>query len=915
MPAGVNYEYRVVAYDINDGDKAYYNPYNHYININECATVCPASIIATTLPTDESCPGNADGSIRVILNPVTTGPYNYEIDYAGASIVGSSSQDETINNLPSGNYEIIVSDGTGCMDTTSITISSPAAIVFDTIQVTDITSAGGSDGAIDIEISGGTAPYNFTWGHGPSTEDVSGLTAGFYTITVTDNNSCSRDTIITVSEPGIMNITGAITDVSCFGGNDGTITLSVTGGIAPYTYLWNTSSTADSIENVPAGDYSVTVTDQNLVSESRLFTIGETSPVMASAGADQSVCQDENVFLNASGGIHYQWNTSDTTQTVLLTGLTASTHHYYVTVSDASGCTGTDSIFVTVHAPPVPNLGTEAKICQGSAPTPAYINAGAGYTDYRWSTGDSIQIIGVTDTGYVSVTVTDSYGCTGSDTIPVRSYPLPFAILGPADTVSICQFDTAWLDASSSINADSYLWSPGNETDSVIHAVPLTSGIHEFGVTVTSPDGCTSNDRIWVKVNPAPSPVIIGEQYPFVETDSVEYSLPGSITGHHIRWETGSAGTIVNDQGNAVLVNWGDDTTIPAWVTVYDTLAATGCHYSYTLNIHLTAPAPIQLVASPIDITCNGGSNGKITLSQIKGGVKPYNLYLDDVLLVADTNLSSYLITSLGTGIYKVKLLDSRGVSDSVTIPIGEPIPLQNIFSTADALCFNEPSGTITANTTGGTAPYTYHFDGKTVPTQILTGLTAKTYIITIEDHNGCTLVDTATVGQPPAILVETNVTPAYCPLQPDGNITITASGGSGSGYNFAWSNGMSGASINAISGGTYYVTTTDGTCSITTTVQVGYIKEHCFKVPTAFSPNGDGINDEWRMDGLSFFYKNCNVTVFSRWGEIVYSSKGYKYPWDGNHNGEPLPVDSYHFVIELGDGSNPIVGQVTILK
>jgi gliding motility-associated-like protein len=157
----------------------------------------------------------------------------------------------------------------------------------------------------------------------------------------------------------------------------------------------------------------------------------------------------------------------------------------------------------------------------------------------------------------------------------------------------------------------------------------------------------------------------------------------------------------------------------------------------------------------------------------------------------------------------------------------------------------------------------------------------------------------------------------AYCELTNDGQVLLNVEGGTGI-LTYQWSTSDNTRDLINIRSGSYTLTVTDGSgCIETLQVNVGVQKHNCVKIPTAFSPNGDGINDAWRIRNLDVIYPNATIQVFDRWGQLVYSSNDYSdnKAWDGTTNGNNLAMDSYHFIIDFGNGEKPVVGQVTILK
>jgi gliding motility-associated-like protein len=197
------------------------------------------------------------------------------------------------------------------------------------------------------------------------------------------------------------------------------------------------------------------------------------------------------------------------------------------------------------------------------------------------------------------------------------------------------------------------------------------------------------------------------------------------------------------------------------------------------------------------------------------------------------------------------------------------------------------------------------------------TNLSAGVYGIIIIDDNNCQAADTITLTEPDHILLSFDVTKPYCPDKPDGEIRLAVSGGvPGSDYSYLWSDNSTTRSISNIPADLYDVTVTDANfCTATGSVQLSSEHESCLIMSDVISPNGDLTNDVWNIGNISS-YPNMEITIYNRWGQSVWKSGvGYPVPWDGKSNGTDLPIDSYHYVIDLHNGSKPIIGDITIVR
>ncbi|MDZ7848386.1 MAG: SprB repeat-containing protein [Owenweeksia sp.] len=244
--------------------------------------------------------------------------------------------------LPQVDYSVTITDAAMDSLTLDTVLSEPAALLASSV-VNDVSCNTGADGFIDVTVSGGTPPYTYLWNNGATTEDINNQMSGHYNVTISDANSCSLVVKDTIGEPSqFLIISGSSTAVSCFGGSDGSASLTVVGGILPYTYSWSNGATTKDLNNVPAGTYSVIASDNNGCKDN--FTLNITEPSQA-LSVSQSITDascflstDGAIDLSVSGGVppySFSWNTGDTTED--LTNITAG--NYSVTVTDGNGCT------------------------------------------------------------------------------------------------------------------------------------------------------------------------------------------------------------------------------------------------------------------------------------------------------------------------------------------------------------------------------------------------------------------------------------------------------------------------------------------------------------------------------------------------------------------------------------------------
>ena len=344
----------------------------------------PMVLASTTLQTQQaSCSGGNDGKAEVNVTGGTM-PYTYAWAHGATT--------DTITGLAAGTYMVTVTDANGCMTTNSVAITSPSGLAASTSIFSNVSCNGGTDGSVNLTVTGGTMPFTYTWNNGATTEDIFNVAAGAYTVMITDANGCSLSVMATVTEPTALTASTSMTNVSCNGGTDGTANLAVTGGTAPYFYSWNNGALTDNLTGLAAGAYMVTVTDANGCMTTATAMITEPMALTAIATATDASCNgaaDGTVTVTTTGGTAgyaYLWDDASAQTTAMATALAAGT--YNVMITDTLGCTTTAS--ATVNEPTAISITatTSDASCNGTATGGVDITVTGGY-------GQVIHMLGV----------------------------------------------------------------------------------------------------------------------------------------------------------------------------------------------------------------------------------------------------------------------------------------------------------------------------------------------------------------------------------------------------------------------------------------------------------------------------------------------------------------------------------------
>ncbi len=308
----------------------------------------PPEMILSITPTNSTC-GNADGSASVSVSNGTP-PYTY-----------SWSSGDTLDNadsLPSGIYVVTVTDVNGCSNFALVTISDADGPVINNVFSTDITCNDGSDGAITITVIGGTEPYTYLWSNGSIVSFISNLVAGPYEVTVTDSNGCITNQSVTLTQPDAFSFMITTTDANC-SNNDGSATVSVSGGTGAYTYAWSSGGTDSTETGLAADVYTITVTDVSGCTDSANVAVSNvggatiTIDSIIDGGCGASLGSIYITLTGGSGIFTYLWSNGSTNEDLV----NVSSGTYNVTVTDTNSCISTES----AHISGVPSV--EASIC------------------------------------------------------------------------------------------------------------------------------------------------------------------------------------------------------------------------------------------------------------------------------------------------------------------------------------------------------------------------------------------------------------------------------------------------------------------------------------------------------------------------------------------------------------------------
>jgi SprB repeat len=773
--------------------------FTDYVSVNE-----PSSLTYTLGQVNASCNGSATGSLS-ITGLGGTGPYSYSWN------TGATTQ--TIRNLRADEYVVTITDGNGCVLDVGATVEQPRPLST-TVLSTSANCPGGT-GIITVEVVGGVPDYAYRWSNGATSSTVFGLSATTapYTLTVTDANGCTATTQAVVSQPPAFALNAVAKPVLCKGAASGEVNLTVEGGTAPYLYQWSIGQTSQDIVGLLAGTYSVTVTDKNGCREITSVNLGEPTALTLSESHKNLVCFGQptgSVSLSVEGGTapySFSWTDGQGQSvgtTADLDGLESGS--YRVLVIDGAGCLA--SLSVVIGQPTALSvIGQTTPALYASSPTgTASITASGGTQpyQYQWNTGETIASISSLSAGSYSVVVTDKNGCSLAQTFVVASTTAVSLSLTLDQTNLRCVGSTngaASVTASGGNAPYSYLWSNGATTSSISS---LSAG--GYTVLVTDAAGQTATaSALLTPPLPFTVSVLPTDLVCLGKTGQVSVEVRGSSptlsADYTYLWSNGSTGATVYglSPGNYSLV-----------VT-----NANGCTASTTAT--LVQSLTFALNGEVLAVPCKGGASNAIDLT-VEGGTSPYRYQWSNGATTED-------LEGILSGMYSVTVTDKNNCRETTTFSLSQPGSISLVVSSIAARCFGTATGSASVTASGGSPGYTYSWRSaagypSSASSQLLDA-PAGSYSVVVTDFYGCTAIQSLTIGQPTALSIVGQTTPALYASSPTGTASITASGGTQP-YQYQWNTGATTASISSLSAGSYSVVVTDKNgCSLAQTFVV----------------------------------------------------------------------------------------------
>ena len=765
---------------------------------------------------------------------------------------------QVITNVTPGTYKLVVTDAAGCKDSSSITLTNTLSTLATTTSITN-TVCSTSVGTATANPTGGTEPYIYKWSNGATTKTINGLGAGNYTVIVTDATGCSVESTVVVNAINAsIVVTPSVTDATC-GQKNGKVVFDIVGGTAPYSVKWSGGTNTD---NLASGNYTYTITDANGCQQIKTAVIGEKGAVVSSFTAtpisNTTKCDSvnynfKNTSTGATSGAIYQWLFSNGKTT---------------TATDASSTFGGAS-------------------------------------------GDARLI------------VTSADGCTDTSK---QSFNLNVMSVEVPDTAATCQNSEVSVLAKTNSNFPvTYNWTPSTivtagATTANPTFKPTNVGKNVAYVNITNALGCTISDSVVVTsiAKTAIDPTQISFKQD-CDTRKISFTNTSAIANQY-RWVFGDP---TNPTAGSTATNptytygQGGDVT----VTLIPTMS---CLDTVKLTVPVRTNPAVSLVANNDSIVCNSDalalkatSNvSKIEWSTTKDFASPIS---SSTLNVNPANR---------TNVYYVRATDAQGCVANDSIIVNNFAISVTYAKTIDVCKGVGKQISVTNNTpdvlTATWTPSTLIDGSNTVLNPTIKADADGTLGVKLTNQYGCTLSDNIALKSHEVVA---SATISESIIYTNDQVTLNAQP-TGTGYTYTWTpatdiTNPTGATTtaNPKQNTTFVVQVTDQFgCKDTASVPVNVLQPECAApfvfVPTAFSPNGDGINDKIYVRGE--YLKSVEFAIYNRWGERVFYTTNQEQGWDGTFNGSPVAPDVYGYYVNgiCKQGETFFVkGNITVIR
>ncbi len=689
------------------------------------------------------------------------------------------------------------------------------------------------------------------------------------------------------------------TMVSCSGGNDGQISAIVSGGFPPYSFLWNTGATDSVLIGLTAGTYWVAVTDSKGCTLRDTVVITQPPPLDVTVNTTPSTCGGANNGMASAvvnGGTppySYLWQVSP--PQIGNTAINLSPGTYTLIVTDNKGCIEqtTFSIGATLSIQPQITYFKDAS-CAGFSDGGVCLQLNGGNPPYQywWSSGSTDSCSLNLSAGTYTFSASDVQNCTISTEITISEPPQLSLTLITVIEPKCWGDSTGVVDIYTSGGTPPYIyqWSNSSTSEDLIF---VPAGI--YTLTFTDANGCSLTQSFTIN---QPQPIVIQGIVNDVsckgaQDGSIQTTVTGGSSPFQYLWSTqATTSSITGLSGNVY------------FLTVKD---AKNCQK----DTFFIVDEPDSLKALLISLyppTCYGDTDA-IADIQVWGGTYPYSYLWSNGSTTDD-------LIGVGEGTYILTVRDANNCQKTITVQISYPPEITINGQVSDVSCGGANDGQIILTVNGGVPPYQYLWSNGAT-TQNLNNIPGGVYLLVVTDKNGCMKYRAYYVDEPDSLLLSVVATDVRCPGGKDGSAVAVVTGGTPP-YSFVWSTSPPQLTQQAIelTAGDYSVTVTDfKQCSVSGTVYIAeplqppedcsIIPPYFVLIPNAFTPDNDGINDEFVV--TTHGASHLSMVIFNRWGNRVFEQEtnSSSISWDGTYKNSPAPegVYVYKVVVKYNDG------------
>jgi gliding motility-associated-like protein len=774
-----------------------------YTNINVTAG---AGINATTATLAASCATASNGSITV--TPTSgTGPYQYQLN-GGPQQPGNS-----FTGLAPGTYSVTVTDANNCSVTKTNIIVAAGTGITATSATTPANCSGPPNGSITVTPTTGTGPYQYQLNAGAFQpgNNFTGLAAGPYTVNVRDANNCTVTLNITVPTVSGVSATASSAAATCATASNGSITVNVSAGTAPYQYSLDggANQPGNIFSNITPGNHSVQVTDGAGCSITLPVTVAAGAGISATATPAATTCAtatNGSITVNVTvGSSPYQYSLDGGANQPgnVFSNVGAGNHN--ITITDAAGCTRVVPVTVAAGSGISATAASAATTCAVATNGSITVNVTVGSAPYQYSLdGGANQpgnVFNNISAGNHNVTITDAAGCT-------RVVPITVAA-GPGITATTAPLPTSCNGASNG----SITVTPAS--GSAPYQYQLDGGVGQ-GSNIFNNVAAGSHTILVTDAN--------GCTFSVAATVAAGANLTGTTAITHIQCNGNNNGSVtITPTNGGPAYQYAIDGGAFQGSPTFNGLGAgnhtiqlrDGNNCTGSVSINITEPTPVTIGTATTPASCNGQPNGTITITG-GGGTAPYQYSINGGALQPGN------VFNVAAGTYTALVRDANNCSISASVTVVQPGLLVISATSANATCNGGNNGLITVTANGGNGSLQYSVDGINFQQGNTFNLISGTYTVTVKDANNCTATTNITVGLTNDLLLSTRSDTTICESQ---SVTLTTTSNA---LSFAWTPGgsLSDSTIknpvaNPITTTQYIVTATYGVCSAKDTMVV----------------------------------------------------------------------------------------------